>query len=263
MGATANRNDSGPSGPSGPNERSTRSGAHNEPSVQQLVDLIGRINDRLYAAEQRVADCERVTRLVSQSSLESELRLLEANEKRRLAREIAKRREAEKRRRATPQRVLAFKRFAAQRLAVHADLTAEARKLFAAFVTWCKAERVDWLAQCESLPELREVVMQALPDVAHASVPADGSPSPRTTTPGYVGIGLVPDGQTPAEFLAALQAMHAQDTRDAEQQMRRHARESEVEQAILRRRMMRDRAAEVAVQAAEATVQAAESNTSA
>ena len=209
---------------------------------------------KLSVLERRLAAVEKKLSLIESSRLGGELRMMELGQRQRALDIDAERRRERERKAAAPDRADVFRRFARERLTVHAELAVTQRELFVQYNRWAVANEVPLLHRLESLAELHAAVETAFPDTEGLK-PADVCP-PRYMgkhpphVPGYVGIGLVAEGEDPAEVARALSAEAARDAAQREARNRRHQFDASVEAAVINTLRVRDEAARAAVEAA-------------
>lgn len=218
------------------------------------TDTMKSINEyerRLAMLEHRLAAAERTLRLVNASRLGGELRAMELSQSQRALDADHERDMEQQRMAAAADRAKAFKRFAAERIAVHDDLAVTQRELTVQYNEWALDNHVPRLHRFESDDELREAMGVVYPDNEPTDVPQPGYLGQHAPmVPGYDGIGLVAEGEHPAEVVKRLTAEDARE--EAERRGRREEREhaASVEDAVINTRRVRDEAARVAVEAA-------------
>jgi hypothetical protein len=161
--------------------------------------------NRFVVLEQRLAAAEYKLRLLWDSSLGHELRALEHSRRQRRVEQPEERRREEKRAAVAAERARTFKWFVRERVAVHPDLDVTTAKLMGTFNEWCGENKVPRLHWFETNAELRATMQVAFPAVEEIDVVPEGYlGKPGYTERGYSGIGVVSDGQTPAEFVRQL-----------------------------------------------------------
>jgi hypothetical protein len=208
--------------------------------------------ERFAILERRLAAAERKLNLIESSRVGGELRMMQHADAQRALDHDHERDMEQKRKAAAADRAKAFKRFARERLAVHDDLAVTQRELIVQYNRWALDNGVPKLHRCESDTELVEAMQVVYPKYESVDVPQPGYLGRHTPmVPGYDGIGLVAEGEDPAEVVKRLKAEDARE--EAERRGRRedHQLAASVEDAVVRTKVTRDKAAALAVEAAE------------
>ncbi len=206
---------------------------------------------RFAALEGRVAAAERKLAMVWNSQIGCQLRMMELSELQRAQDADEERRLAERRLAAAADRAKAFGKFIRERVAVHRDLSISARLLKHHYELWCTEKVIPRLHWVFSDEELVDALSRTLEAAEPTEVPTEGYAGKHPPlVPGFSGIGLCPQGESPAECVERLK--REESVRAAERMRRRedHQFAASVEDAVIETRRMRDEAARLAVEAA-------------
>jgi len=187
----------------------------------------------LESLARRLAETERlVSRLVKCPTVLHELRMIEAEEQAKAARQRHADGQAKDREKRKAERAAWFEKFACERLAVHPTLSVALSQVVRSFDRWCNEHAVPG-ADRMTADELAEAVC-SFPEIARCELHPPGYMGQRPPLePGFTGVGLCPDGVAPCDVVSDCERRRRTDEADRQARYERLKAHSDREQQFI------------------------------